>query len=301
MSTALTTALKRKPINGWNLFWLLSLPMSGIMLVESLGVDMTSGQGVSHMIGFSVRFAVPLIFLVTAISSLQFLIPGPLPAWLLRNRKYIGLSFAVAMAWQGLFIFSMSMFHRDYYYADIYLLRDEMEGSTGYLFLAAMVITSFSFARRHLSGRQWTVIHRTGLYFLFAYAFSVYWWNLSYYPDPQPVDHVFYWMGFLAFASRIAAWGKKRRQRAARQAADAITPPACKWLGVLLLVFGVAVAATGRQWREAVTGFLTGPQWSADMVLWLPYWPLEPFLSLFIVGFAALLLTATRSAKPGGA
>ena len=61
------------------------------------------------MIGFSVRWAVPFIFLVVATSALQKLFPGPVPGWLL---------------------------------------------------------------------------HLSGLYFLFAYAFSVYWWNLYYYENP---------------------------------------------------------------------------------------------------------------------
>ena len=131
MSIDLKTALRAKAINGWNLFWLISVPMSLVMIVRMTGVDMSTGAGVSSMIGFSVRWAVPFIFLVVAISSLQYLFPGPVPAWLLRNRKYIGLCFAVAMAWQGAFIAIMSNFFSDYYYEDVYLLRDELEGSVG--------------------------------------------------------------------------------------------------------------------------------------------------------------------------
>ena len=105
MSVDLQSVLKSRAINRWNLFWLISIPMSIVMIVASLEADLSTGPGVSEMISFSVRWAVPFIFLVVAISSLQILFPGPLPMWLLRNRKYIGMCFAVAMAWQGLFIF----------------------------------------------------------------------------------------------------------------------------------------------------------------------------------------------------
>ena len=295
MSNDLKAVLKNKAINGWRLFWLVAIPMSLVMVLAMTRVDLTTGTGVSSMIGFSVRFAVPIIFLVVSASSLQVLFPGAFPMWLLRNRKYIGMCFAVAMAWQGFFIFIMSNFFREYYYDDIYLLRDELEGSIGYIFLTAMVLTSFQVVRKHLTLTQWKLIHKSGLYFLFAYPFSVYWWNLSYYPNPEAIDYVYYGMGFFAFLSRIAAWGKKRLQAAKRAVPESSTPLAYTVLGNAIIVFGLLAAASGLYWQKPVSTFLTTPKWSADMVLWLPYWPLEPYLSLFIIGFGALLISKVRA------
>jgi len=287
----LKVVLKNKAINGWSLFWLIAVPMSVVMVIAMMGTDMTTAPGVSHMIGFSVRWAVPFIFLVVAASAVQTLWPGPFPAWWLRNRKYIGMCFAVAMAWQGAFIFMMSNFYRDYYFGEIYFLRDELEGSTGYIFLTAMVLTSFPFGRKYLNPKQWKLLHRSAIYFLWAYPFSVYWWNLSYYENPQPIDYVFYWSGFLAFALRIAAWGKKRQQAMQNTVATSRAPLAVKVLGGALVAAGLVVAATGLQWREPVTAFLTAPEWSATLELWLPYWPFEPYLSLFIIGLGTMLWT----------
>ena len=291
MNIDLKAVLKNKAINEWRLFWLISVPMSLVIVIEMLGTDISTGPGVSTMIGYSVRFAVPFIFLVVAASSVQILFPGPFPMWWLRNRKYLGLCFAVAMAWQGTFILIMSVFFREYYFEEIYLLRDELEGSIGYIFLPAMVVTSFHFGRKYLSSTQWKLLHKSGIYFLFAYPFSVYWWNLSYYENPQPIDYVFYWGGFLAFTARIAAWGKKRQQAAKRNAPESSTPLTFKVLGGAIIAFGLFVSATGLYWQEPVTALLTAPKWSADLVLWLPYWPFEPYLSLFIIGLGALLLT----------
>jgi hypothetical protein len=295
MSVDLKAVLKNKAINGWRLFWLISIPMSVVMVIAMLGVDMSTGTGVSTMIGFSVRWAVPFIYLVVAASAVQILFPGPFPAWWLRNRKYIGMCFAVAMAWQGAFIFMMSMFFREYYYEDIYLLRDELEGSVGYIFLAAMVVTSFHFGRKYLTHKQWKLLHKSGTYFLWAYPFSVYWWNLSYYENPQPIDYVFYWGGFLAFTLRIAAWGKKRLQAAKRNAPQSSTPPGLKVMGGAIIAFGLFVAATGLYWQEPVTAFVTAPKWSTELGLWLPYWPFEPYLSIFIIGLGAALVTKTNA------
>jgi len=257
---------------------------------------------VSHMIGFSVRFAVPLIFVVVAASAVHSLFPGSLTAWWLRNRKYIGLCFAVAMAWQGFFIFMMSNFFRDYYFDEIFYFRDELEGSTGYIFLTAMVVTSFRFGRKYLSQAQWKLLHRSGIYFLWAYPFSTYWWTLAYYyGEPGPIDYVYYSMGFAAFALRIAAWGKRRRQVASKLAPESSTPPALKALGGVIIVAGLAVAAIGMLWQEAITDFLTRPGWSANLELWLPFWPFEPFLSLVIIGLGVSLYTVSRPYVDQGA
>lgn len=198
----------------------MSLPLSALVLVEMSGTDFSNGAGVSEMIGFSVRLAVPFIYLAMAASSSQILFPGPFAKWWLRNRRYIGFCFAAGMAWQALFIFMMSTFYRDYYFDEIYYFRDELEGTVGYIFLAAMVVTSFRFARRRLEQKQWKIIHKGGIYFLWSYAFSVYWWNLFYYEDPQALDFAYYWAGFLAFAVRIAAWGRTRVKLAARDAGE---------------------------------------------------------------------------------
>jgi len=287
--------LKNKVINGWRLFWLISIPMSIVMVSKMTGTDMSTASGVSTMIGFAVRFAVPFIFLVVAASSVQVLFPGPFPLWLLRNRKYVGMCFAVAMAWQGAFIFMISIFFRDYYYENIYLLRDELEGTVGYIFLSAMVVTSFDFGRKHLSPQQWKLLHKSSIYFLWAYAFSVYWWSLSYYDNPGPIDYVFYWMGFLAFALRIAAWGKKRLQAAKKNAPESSTPLAFKVSGGAIIAFGLIASAASLYFQEPITAFLTTPEWSADLVLWLPYWPFEPYLSIFAIGLGTLLATKSRA------
>ena len=296
MSFDLTSVLKNKAINEWRLFWLFAIPMSITMIIAMMNADMSTGAGVSSMIQFSVRWAPPFIYLVVAASSVQILFPGPFPMWWLRNRKYIGMCFAAVMAWQGTFIFIMSNFFRDYYYDEVYLLRDELEGTIGYIFLPAMVVTSFHFGRKYLNPKQWKVLHKSGVYFLWAYPFSVYWWSLSYYENPVPIDYVYYWGGFLAFALRIAAWGKKRQQAATKSAPGSNTPLALKVFGGATIAFGLVVAATGLLWQKPVTEFLTAPQWSADLVLWLPFWPFEPYLSLFIIGLGTLLLT--RIAKP---
>ncbi|MBO6504384.1 MAG: hypothetical protein JJ850_12220 [Kordiimonadaceae bacterium] len=291
---------KHKLLNSWWLFALISVPMCAFIIFESLATDLTAGEGVSHMIGYSVRWGIPFIYLVVAASSFNILFPGPFSKWWVRNRKFIGLCFAVAMFWQGLYIFIISTVFRDYYFESVYYFRDELEGTVGYVFLAFMVLTSFEIGRRRVNPLQWKLIQKGGVYFLWAYPFSVYWWNLFYYPTlegysaPDPHDYVLYWTGFAAFALRIFAWGKRRSQKNASGVHGVETPTPMKGIGYLLVLFGLYAATNGDIWQKTATSLLTESQYTAisDLVLWLPFWPLEPFLPLLIMALGIQLATS---------
>lgn len=280
--------LKNKLLNDWSLFWLISAPISLAMLIAMSSADLASGAGVSEMIQLSVRCAVPLLYLTFAASALQIVYPTTFSRWLLKNRKYMGLCFAAAMAWQLFFILWMVLIFSDYYIEEVYVLRDAIEGVGGYLFLIAMTITSFKFARKRMSPKNWRLLHKTGIYFLWAYAFSVYWWALFYYKDPLPIDYVFYWAGFLAWALRAAAWGKKNKPQVAHVGATV--------LGYLVIGFGLIAASFGRAWQPASEQYLWGYSFTKIPELYMPYWPFEPFLPLFAIALGVYLLTRE---KPG--
>ena len=136
---------------------------------------------------------------------------------MLRNRKYLGLCFAAGMFWQAIFILWMVGGHTDYYVKEVYLLRDAIEGVVGYFFLILLVLTSFKPVRKRMNSKYWKRLHKSGMYFLWAYAFSVYWWALFYYKNPGFIDYFYYWTGFLAWGVRAAAWHKNRRKLAGKK------------------------------------------------------------------------------------
>ena len=287
----MSSILQKKWLNGWHLFFGVSLPISLMMFVPISNFDSVTGAEISSMISFSVRWAVPFIYLVVAISSLKIIFPGAFTRWLMMNRKYIGLMFAVAMAWQGLFIFIMSYYFHDYYFSEIYYFRDEIEGSIGYIFLAAMVVTSFDFGRELVDSKQWRIIHKSGIYFLWAYPFSVYWWTISYYGNPLTIDYLFYWFGFFAFLTRIVAWGMQRNKKISKK-----TGPNA-FVGSTLIVFGLSLSVLSLYWQNSITQILTPFSWSSMLELWLPFWPFEPFLSLMIIGLGTMILTKENAQK----
>lgn len=218
MSTTSNGLLKNRLINGWNLFWLVATPLSLAMVVAMMRVDLTTPEGVSSMIQLSVRSAVPWLFLAFAASSINALFPGQFSRWLLRNRPIVGLIFAAAMGWQLTFIFWLVGIHTEYYINDVYVLSDAVEGVVGYAFLIAMVLTTFRFGRKRLSAKQWRILHKGGIYWLWFYAWSVYWFSLFYYQSPAVLlDYIYYWAGFLAWGLRVAAWSKKHIKKTATQ------------------------------------------------------------------------------------
>lgn len=294
MTIDLGELLKKKAINGWNLFWLVTGPISIAMMIAMAGADLSSGAGVSSMIQLSVRCAVPWLYVAFAASSVHVLFPGLLTRWLLRNRKYFGLSFAAAMGWQALFILWMVIVYSDYYINEVYVLRDAIEGVVGYLFLAAMTLTSFPIGRKRLSPKQWRYLHKGGIYFLWAYAFSVYWWNLFYYPNPVLIDYIFYWSGFLAWAARAAAWNKKRRQLAIKNAPQSGVQPVFKLIGIAVIGIGLIASSFGSLWFETAEKLLTGYAVTRVPELYLPYWPFEPYLPLFVIAVGGILATKAK-------
>lgn len=290
----LKAILKHPALNKWNLFLLIAVPMSVAIAAASINSDLSEPAGVSSMISVSVRWAVPFINLIACTSALYFLFPGVVTAWLLRNRRYFGMCFAVAMGWQAIYIYIISNAFRGYYFEEVFVLRNELEGSVGYIALGAMVATSFAPVRRYFSAVQWRLIHLTGLYFLWSYAFATYWWNVFYYEDPEVIDYAYYWMGFTAFALRIFAWWKKRRQKLQGGRLETQASRLHQGFGAVLIGFGLLSSATGHVWYPLVEGSLYGPQWSLALELWLPYWPFEPFYPLIAIAMGAWLCVAAR-------
>jgi len=286
--------LKRKMLNSWRLFWLITTPVSMAMVLAMIRTDLSAAAGVSSMIQLSVRCAVPLLFVAFAASSLQVLFPGSFSRWLLRNRKIIGLSFAAAMAWQLFFILWLVGKHTHYYVNDVYVLSDAIEGIIGYTFLIAMVLTSFRFGRRLLTARQWKLLHTGGIYWLWMYAWSVYWFNMFYYQTPAIlIDYFYYWGGFLAWALRLAAWGKQQRQRSGGDSGGAYKPLVLL-PGIAVLMIGLIGSSFGAAWSPQVYDYLFSFKLVESIDTFMPYFPLVPFYPIVTMALAAVLIAKSE-------
>jgi len=292
MTTRLNQLLKSNMINGWPLFWLVTLPVSVVVMLNMRRADLSEAETVSSMIQLSVRNAVPYLYFAFAASSLNAVLPGSFSRWLLRNRRIIGLCFAAAMAWQLLFIVWLVALFTDYYVAEIYVFGDVVEGMLGYAFLIAMVLTSFRFGRKRLTGKQWKWLHRGGIYWLWMYAWSTYWFELFYYAQPADfIDYVFYWAGLLAWGFRLLGFSKRRLQQSSRQAAKNATGHLLLLgSGMLLVAIGMAAASFGSAWSPQVYALLFSFKFVVALDTFAPYLPLVPFYPMFLMASGAAII-----------
>lgn len=277
--------LRHRLLNSWPLFWVIFVIISVAMLYAMANSDMRHPEQVSGMIALSVRWSVPWLYLAFAASALQQLAGSDLTRWLLRNRKIMGLCFAAGMAWQLLFILWLTLVHREYYVQEVYVLRDAIEGVVGYLFLIAMTVTSFKRPRAMLKPKHWKLLHTVGIYWLWAYAFSVYWHELFYYTGPtwnlQPdaLDYLYYAAGLAAILLRIAGWSVRKT----KQGGSVDRFNLRLWLAWAVIFFGLAGSLFANLWGLVAYEQFWDTLTFAVLEELMPFWPFIPFLPLFLV------------------
>jgi len=181
-----------------------------VMSALLLGVYGTGESGVRVMIRATARTSIVLFTLAFTASSAAQLWPQALTRWGLRNRRYLGLSFAVSHTVHLVFIV--------YAVAVAGFLELNMValigGGIGYVFVAMMVATSFDGAVKWLGRHRWQRLHTVGAYYIWFIFLQTYlpracMESLAYLPP------VLLLIGGLAV--RLVAW----RSRAARAATAA--------------------------------------------------------------------------------
>jgi len=204
--------LKSKRFNDWPLFYAIVAVNSLIVVGYMPTQDLSAPRGISEMIQLTVRACVPLLFLSFAASSIAAFSSGPVRRWLLRNRRYFGLGFAAGMAWQMVFILWLAIGHPEFYAEEVFTtVSDFIIYRLGpYLFLVAMVISSFHPVRRSMNPSAWRVLHWIGIYYLWYDVELTYWEEVTLYHDRQIIDYIYVTLGALAYFARVAVWIRSR-------------------------------------------------------------------------------------------
>ncbi|MEL6494324.1 MAG: hypothetical protein AAFQ41_04270 [Cyanobacteria bacterium J06623_7] len=120
-------------------------------------------------IRFTARSSCILFLLAFTASSLYRLAPTSLTNWILRNRRYLGLSMAVSHAFHAVAIAGVAILTSEN------MVRDSHLATLGYVFIILMTITSFQHPAAILGRRNWRILHTAGMYYLwlsFLIAFS---------------------------------------------------------------------------------------------------------------------------------
>ncbi len=204
----------------WPLFWVLSLALSSAVVVVMPFTDLRSVDGIVFMTAHAVRCSLVPFLLTFAASPLATLWRSETTRYLLANRRYLGLVFAVGMGWQLVFIGWIAIHDFPYFVRTFVNLPNLIAGVIPYLFLIAMTLTSFRRYARHLSTRNWRVLHKSGIYILWLTILSTNFLYVLYgVKGPNTFRSLFAALFLSAWVLRIAAWAQKRRVRC-RQAAQ---------------------------------------------------------------------------------
>ncbi len=290
MTNARDSILSHNHLNGWSLFGLIASLISVLVVIPLAQIDTTNPAHISGMIAQSVRLAVPWLFIAFAASSLVYVFPNNLTKWIMRNRRIIGLCFALGMAWQLFFILWFVIGSFDYYMEEAYSYYDLSEQIPGYMVLFAMTFTSFKFGRSMLSPGQWRILHKGSIYFLWGVVWGTYWFELYFYDDIQALDFVYYWMGIAAWGVRIVAWTKKRGSKQ-KPGAVANQPGQLPMLNQIVVAalagLGVFMIAFGNFWTPLPPDVFLDFTFGGWGALFVPYLPIVPIYAAAVLASPA--------------
>lgn len=194
-------------------YWLFPATLAGAALIAALsfGIWGMGGDGFLHFTRYTARFAFLIFIVAFSAGALAQLFPSDRTRWLRRNRRYIGLSFALAHfihlgALTGFFILIGET-------PDILTL---IGGGGAYIFISLMALTSNDWSVKKLGPVVWRWLHLIGSYYIWAIFMNSYLGRIARETPPEPriIFIATAALGFAALGLRIAAWTKRRRRAA---------------------------------------------------------------------------------------
>lgn len=194
-------------------YWLFPVTLAGAALIAALSFGLwgLGSDGFLHFTRYTARLAFLIFIIAFAAGALAQLFPSDGTRWLRRNRRYIGLSFALAHfihlgALTGFFVSIGEV-------PDIVTI---IGGGMAYVFVSLMALTSNDWSVRRLGPAAWRWLHLIGSYYIWLIFMRSYLVRLTSETPPEPkiIFAITAALGFAALGLRIAAWTKKRRKSA---------------------------------------------------------------------------------------
>jgi sulfoxide reductase heme-binding subunit YedZ len=181
----------------------------GAAVILALLLEGSSEDAVRSVVRSSAKLAVVLFAAAFSASSLQSLHPSAFSGWMLRNRRYLGLSFALSHTVHLAGLIALALAFPAPFVEEVDALT-LVGGGVAYAFVFAMAITSTDAAVARLGRKRWRLLHTVGGYYI---------WTLflqSYVPraiqDPAYIPWALVVMAPIML--RGLRWLRMRRERA---------------------------------------------------------------------------------------
>jgi hypothetical protein len=121
-------------------------------------------EGWRAAIRMTARTSLLLFAPAFAASSLLRLWPAPWSRWLVKNRRHVGVSFAVSHTLHLVFILLLANASAEFVASRT--VGATVGGGLAYVLLFAMTATSFDGSAAWIGTRVWKALHKTGMYYI---------------------------------------------------------------------------------------------------------------------------------------
>lgn len=163
---------------GWSLTKFLSLLLFLNVVITLYVFDINEKETVRFLIRSTAKCSFILFMLAFVASSLHHYLNNPFTKWLLTNRRYIGVSFAISHYLHLAVLLLMTLHINFNVFEDRGIFKTAI-GATAYAFITLMTITSFDKTRNLFGATNWKRIHTIGGYLLWIIFAKSYLLDLS--------------------------------------------------------------------------------------------------------------------------
>lgn len=159
-------ASRISPWSGWRLTGRIAFVLLAMAAVVAAAAPDGAAAALA-VVRLTARTSVVLFMIVFATSGLAVLAPSSATRWLRRNRRYLGVSFAISHAIHLAGIIAFARLDPAGF-AEATNVLTFLGGGLAYGFIAAMALTSFDRAVVWLGPRRWRLLHTLGLWYIWV-------------------------------------------------------------------------------------------------------------------------------------
>lgn len=156
----------RSIFEGWPLVGVMAVAVTAVALTAAAAGNFES-EGARAAIRATARTSLLFFCLAYGAAALVRFWPNRLTEWVRRNRRQLGVSFAVSHGVHALAIVSLGFLVPDEFRHEIRLSM-LVPGGIGYLFIVAMTATSFDRTAAAIGPRAWRWLHGFGAFYIWV-------------------------------------------------------------------------------------------------------------------------------------
>ena len=158
---------QRRPaglLNGWPFVGVAAVAILAVA-VAAIAMSADEGEAAARVVRVTARTSVALFLAAFTAAALFRLWPNAWTRWQRRNRRYLGVSFAVSHGVHLAAIFWLQHVRPVEFAGQVNVIT-WIGGGLAYVFIAAMTATSFDRTAHMIGPRAWKILHTAGSYYI---------------------------------------------------------------------------------------------------------------------------------------